>query len=222
MTSQSSDPGVTGTKLNRRKVHGGTPLRRAAERDQRHSQVMTTKVSLQIPEGLPFDEWERAGHQLTGIVNSSSWWLGDWLVYGKENYVDRYEYGIRAVGLQYQTLRNYAWVAGRFELPRRRAALSFQHHAEVASLPGEEQDRWLDQAEKLKWTTKQLREAIRAAREGARREVKQSESTRRLAVPDSHFEQWAEAAAHCGTDLRQWVFVTLNREADRLLEEHRE
>src|SRR6266545_6028251 len=91
--------------------------------------VLMTRVGLCIPADLSYEDWERAGSQLAGIVDSSSWWLGDWLVYGKKQYSDRYRRAIHAAGLQYQTLRNYAWVARRFELNRRRPKLSFQHHA---------------------------------------------------------------------------------------------
>ena len=49
--------------------------------------------------------------------------------------------------LDYQTLRNYAWVARRFPAGRRRAGVSFAHHAEVARLPEPEQDYWLRRAE---------------------------------------------------------------------------
>ncbi|MFE5123432.1 LmbU family transcriptional regulator [Streptomyces sp. NPDC056669] len=181
--------------------------------------MLTTDVGLQIPDELPFEDWERAGRQLSGIVNSSTWWLGDWLVYGKEHYSDRYERGLLAAGLQYQTLRNYAWVAGRFELHRRRPALSFQHHAEVASLSAEEQDRWLDHAEKLKWSTKQLREGIRLAREDDAREAETEDTARRLMVPDGNLKRWHRAAAQSGTDLRQWVLTTLDQAAKAALEE---
>lgn len=191
--------------------------------DGRHrGQVLTTKVGLQIPVGLTFEDWERAGRQLSGIVNSSCWWLGDWLVYGKDHYSDRYEWGITAAGLQYQTLRNYAWVSRRFEMSRRRSALTFQHHAELASLPVEEQERWLDQAEQQGWTTKQLRRAIRLARADGRREVSQADTTRQLAVPDSRLRWWHKAAVKSGVELEQWVLATLDNAAEQILEELQE
>jgi hypothetical protein len=42
---------------------------------------------------------------------------------------------------------NYAWVARRFELSRRRDTLTFGHHAELAALREPEQGSWLDQAQ---------------------------------------------------------------------------
>ncbi|MFD3522133.1 LmbU family transcriptional regulator [Streptomyces sp. NPDC058653] len=173
---------------------------------------------------MAFEDWERAGRQLSGIVDSSSWWLGDWLVYGKDHYADRYERGVRAAGLRYQTLRNYAWVSRRFELGRRRAGLSFQHHAELASLRVDEQEGWLDRAEELGWTTKQLRGAVRLAREDGVAEVGQAEvgqavATRRLAVPGSRLEWWHKAAERSGIDFDVWVLAALDSAAERLLED---
>jgi hypothetical protein len=193
--------------------------RRAGGDDSRRGQVLTTKVGLQIPAGITFEDWERAGRQLSGIVDSSSWWLGDWLVYGKDHYTDLYQRGIRAAGLRYQTLRNYAWVSRRFEFNRRRSALSFQHHAELASLPVAEQELWLDRAEQMKWTTKQLRNAIRDVREDEEQGVRQAESTRRLAVPGNRLQWWHKAAEQSGIDFEQWVLATLDTAAERVLEE---
>jgi hypothetical protein len=176
-------------------------------------------VGLCIPGGLAFEEWERAGRQLSGLLNSSSWWLGDWLVYGKDHYADRYELGIRTAGLQYQTLRNYAWVSRRFEVNRRRHALSFQHHAELASLHIDEQETWLDRAERMKWSTKQLRNALRAQREGTAEQTDAGAATRRLAVPDNRLQWWHKAAEQAGTELSEWVMATLDAAAEQVLQE---
>jgi hypothetical protein len=54
-------------------------------------------------------------------------------------------------------------VAGRFELSRRRDSLSFGHHAEVAALPGPEQDFWLRKAEEFGWPVRRLRREVRAS-----------------------------------------------------------
>lgn len=182
-------------------------------------EVLTTRVGLQIPMGVSFETWERAGRQLAGIVDSSAWWLGDWLVYGKDNYADRYQRGIRAVGLKYQTLRNYAWVSRRFEIVRRRHRLTFQHHAEVASLPQEEQEHWLDQAEKMRWTTKQLRNSIQQTRDSGRKMDDRSVGARRLVVPGNHLEWWHKAAERSGIDFEKWVLITLDQAAEQVLED---
>jgi len=185
-------------------------------------QVLMSGVGLRISNDLSYEDWEKAGRQLSGIVDSSSWWLGDWLVYGKKNFSDRYVRAIRTAGLQYQTLRNYAWVARRFDLSRRRSRLSFQHHAEVASLPTEEQDWWLDRAEQASWTTKQLRTQIRAVRSEAAGTIVAKERAAmipRIEVPNRRLVWWRKAADQSGFDFDRWVLATLDQAAAQALEE---
>ncbi|MEU8792994.1 LmbU family transcriptional regulator [Streptomyces sp. NPDC048643] len=200
-------------------AQGAPQPSRAVGSGARRGQVLTTRVGLQMPELMAYDEWERAGRQLADVLDSSSWWLGDWLVYGKDHYTDRYQRGIRAVGLSYQTLRNYAWVSRRFPHPRRRAALSFQHHAELASMPAEEQDRWLERAERQEWTTKQLRSALRAARRSEQQPPLAAEAGQRLDLPGSRLQWWHRAAEQLGVDFEQWVTATLDRAAATALQD---
>jgi hypothetical protein len=125
--------------------------------------VLVPRIGLQFPARLPFQRWLSVGQQLSAVATSSAWCLGDWLAYGQDNYGSRYQKAVERTGLVYQTLRNYVWVARRFELSRRRETLSFGHHAEVASLPQPEQDFWLRKAEELGWSTSQLRHQVRAS-----------------------------------------------------------
>nr|WP_042178475.1 LmbU family transcriptional regulator [Kibdelosporangium sp. MJ126-NF4]CEL13201.1 conserved hypothetical protein present in several antibiotic biosynthetic clusters [Kibdelosporangium sp. MJ126-NF4] len=179
-----------------------------------------TRVGLQIPPGLSFSDWERTGRRLSDIVDSSAWWLGDWLVYGKKNYADRYHRAIQAAGLRYQTLRNYAWVARQFDLERRRSELTFQHHTEVASLPLDEQDRLLDQAVREEWTTKQLRSAIQLERTGSTKQERSADDGgSRIEVPNSRLGTWQRAAACSGVELANWVLTTLDQAAEEVLNE---
>jgi hypothetical protein len=85
------------------------------------------------------------------------------LVYDEAAYHGSYRDAIAQTSLDYQTLRNYAWVARRFSLSRRRDSLSFGHHAEVAALPEAEQDFWLRKADERGWAVKRLRREVRAS-----------------------------------------------------------
>jgi hypothetical protein len=125
--------------------------------------VVVPRVGLRFPARLPFEAWVAVGRQLSAVATSSAWCLGDWLAYGQDTYRKRYEKAVEGTGLDYQTLRNYVWVARRFELSRRREMLSFGHHAEVASLREPEQDFWLRKAEELGWSTSRLRQQVRAS-----------------------------------------------------------
>ncbi|MEU4168951.1 LmbU family transcriptional regulator [Streptomyces sp. NPDC026665] len=126
-------------------------------------QATVQKSGMVLPPNLPERSWERIGANLRELVNSSAWWLADWLLYGEATYGwRRYKEAIERTGLDYQTLRNYAWVARRFEHHRRRDSLSFAHHAEVTRLSPPEQDYWLRRAEQQKWSRNELRRAVRA------------------------------------------------------------
>jgi hypothetical protein len=118
---------------------------------------------LQLPFRMPFERWVVIGRQLSTVDTSLAWCLGDWLIYGEAAYEGRYRDAIEQTSLEYQTLRNYAWVARRFSLSRRRDSLSFGHHAEVAGLPEAEQDYWLRTAENLGWSRNRLRREVRAS-----------------------------------------------------------
>ena len=112
-------------------------------------------------------EWTAQGRRLGQIGRGVGWWIGDWLRYGHERFGERYPLAARVTGLDTQTLMNLCWVASRFEPHRRRQELSFSHHAELAALPDEEQDRWLALAIDERMSVRCLREALRGARRAA-------------------------------------------------------
>jgi hypothetical protein len=126
-------------------------------------QVFMPRIGMRFPRQLSYDKWLGIGRQLATVQTSSAWCLGDWLIHGEDVYSGRYRDAIEHTSLDYQTLRNYAWVARRFSLSRRRANLSFAHHAEVAGLPEHEQDFWLRKAEELSWSRNRLRQEVRGS-----------------------------------------------------------
>ncbi|MFC6524872.1 LmbU family transcriptional regulator [Nonomuraea rubra] len=174
--------------------------------------VLARPTSLSLAEEVTLDEWKHVGQQIFLISDSSAWWLGDWLNYGRDRYPDRYRRALAETALDYQTLRNYAWVAGRFSHQRRRAALSFQHHAEVASLPEGEQERWLDEAERRGWTRNRLRAMIRPVQG---RSLPTLQETVRISVRTSadQMRVWEEAAGRTALELHEWMVVILNEAA---------
>lgn len=175
--------------------------------------VLTTRVGLKISTALTFERWQSTGSQISRIVDSSAWCLGDWLVYGQKEFSDRYLRAIEACGLDYQTLRNYAWVARKFELDRRRETLSFQHHAEVSSVPPDEQDKWLDLAEEFNWSRNELRRNIRAHRQRDTKSEPPKEYLPKLSVPADRVRRWRKAAELSGDKFEQWVLQALDEAA---------
>jgi hypothetical protein len=127
---------------------------------------------------LAVADWVRQGRWLGALGRGSGWWIGDWVRYGNARYGDRYGAAARVTGYDQHSLRNMAYVAGRFEVSRRRAALSFSHHAELAALPAEEQELWLDRAESEDLSLRSLRSEMRTARRRAASRVSRAEARR--------------------------------------------
>jgi hypothetical protein len=114
-----------------------------------------------VVHGAPsLEEWEGVGEMLQRLHKATPWALGDWLNYGEDHYGEAFSQALAASGLELQTLKNYKWVAGKIEPSRRRDVLPFALHAEVASLPVEQQNEWLDKAEAEGMTRSELRSAI--------------------------------------------------------------
>jgi hypothetical protein len=95
--------------------------------------------------------------------SSSAWCLGGRLVYGEDAYSGRYRNAIEQTSLDYQTVRNSAWVARRFSLSRRRDTLTRAHHAEEARPPQPEEDVSLRKAMEMSWSRNRLRQEVRAS-----------------------------------------------------------
>jgi len=170
---------------------------------------------MQLPPQISLERWRQIGDHIGGIHNSSAWWLADWLIYGQQKYPDRYRRAIAETSLDYQTLRNYVWVARKFPVSRRRDRLSFQHHAEVSSLPAPDQDRWLDLAEASGWSVKELRRQFRAASDERQA---QFIVIMKLSVPVEKKRNW-QAAAHAEhQDLPEWIVHVMDNAAEKALD----
>jgi hypothetical protein len=152
---------------------------------------------------MTFENWLVIGRRLSRITNASPWWLGDWLIYGRRAYGERYKAALDVTDLDYQTLRNYAWVARKFPVSRRRDRLSFQHHAEVASLPEPEQDLWLKRADAAQWSKTELRRRIAAVKGRSRSEP--APVTLRFEIDPERALRWQAAAAAAGQELSEWI-----------------
>jgi hypothetical protein len=161
-----------------------------------------TPVGLRLPASLSFEGWQALGRRIGSITNASSWWLGDWAFYGEGRYGEKYKQAIAVTGLDYQTLRNYAWVAGRFDVSRRRDKLSFGHHAELAALSEHEQDEWLDQAERGRWSRNELRTHLRNEK---RTRIPGGVERVRLNVDSARVQRWKAAAEAERLDLTDWL-----------------
>ncbi|MFD6156621.1 LmbU family transcriptional regulator [Nocardia sp. NPDC060256] len=176
-----------------------------------------TRVGLRIRSPLSYSTWEHAGIRLADAHNSSAWCLGDWLVYGEDRFEGRYRKAINEVKLDYQTLRNYAWVVRRFPLERRKPNLSFQHHAEVAALPPEKQEFWLERAERFGWSRNQLRGYLRGG-EGKGPLPSPAKVLGGISVSKEQLSRWMDAAERETRPLADWVLAHLDGAAAEVLD----
>jgi hypothetical protein len=182
----------------------------------RSTPALTKRTGLTIPNNVSIEDWKEIGNRIFVLSNSSVWWLGDWLVYGQEHYPNRYRRAIEETSLDYQTLRNYAWIAKRYPLHRRRAKLSFQHHAELASLPDEQQDEWLSRAEKFGWSRNMLRNKLKASKSIEKQPDKPLKL--QVQVAPEQQQRWQEAASAADQDLFSWMVLVLDGAANTTLE----
>jgi hypothetical protein len=127
-------------------------------------QAAPSALSLPLDPDLPYDRWATMGRALGLMDRAARWWIGDWLNFGEQRYGERHGQALEDTGLAFGTLRNIAWVARRFPPSRRRDTPAWYMHAEVASLPPEQQDAWLDLVAKEGWNRQQLRESVQQAR----------------------------------------------------------
>ena len=107
-----------------------------------------------------FDEWLQCGEFINRAKDSVHFWIGDWLNFGEFKWGEKYLEAVKASGYDIGTLRNDKWVADKVDLSRRRDTLSFDHHATVADLEPEEQDKLLSDAEAKKLNSKAFRSYV--------------------------------------------------------------
>lgn len=120
-----------------------------------------TETELRLPADLEYESYEALAIMLGRVKRSTSWLIGDFILFGESVYGEKYAQAADMTGLAPQTLANYASICKHIPPSRRRPGVSFSLHGEVAYLSPKEQTQWLDQAEAEGWTKEVLRSAIR-------------------------------------------------------------
>lgn len=127
--------------------------------------VSETPTGLQFDGETPIEVWAPLTVRLIVAHKRLEWALADCINFGESAYGDLYAQWVTETGLSKKTLANIASVGRSIERSRRREALSFAHHAEVAYLPIPEQNRLLEAAERASLTRYELRDEAREVRE---------------------------------------------------------
>ena len=126
--------------------------------------VEISATGLTISARLSYEEWFELGKNLQSIHRYVLFWLGDWLLWGEAKWGEKFSQGVELSGYSVQTLANAQWVSSRIEISRRSRELSWSHHQEVASLPPDEQDKFLQAAIDNEWRVHELIAAVRLSR----------------------------------------------------------
>lgn len=122
------------------------------------------KTGLSVIGDPSFEEWQNCGEFLKRAEKSVQFWIGDWLNYGEKKYGETYTQALEITDYEEGTLQNAKWVSSKVESSRRRELLSFSIHQEVAPLPPDEQEYWLEKAEVEGLSKNDLRHEIKHAR----------------------------------------------------------
>lgn len=157
--------------------------------------ISMTPTAWAVAGDMSLLEWSQSGRRLGIIGRGTGWWIGDWVNYGNARFGERYVRAARITGYDVQTLMNMVYVASHFEPSRRRPNLSFSHHAELAALPTDEQDYWLERAEAERLSVRCLREEVRRARRAAEAEAE-------LEVEENAEPDEGLVCPHCGAHFK--------------------
>lgn len=138
-------------------------------------------------ELIDFDGWAATGVWLETAHGAIQWWLGDWLLLGEARFGEAHAQALPELGVEPETLEQYAWLARNIPPSRRLFNLPWSVYRVVGALPEAEQRRWLERAERgnadgRPWTAAELRSAM---------------------------------ASEAGVALEQWVLVRCANEEDR-------
>ena len=110
----------------------------------------------------PLEQWEDAIAGMDQQMDSAPFWRGDLFNQGCEWYGDTAATSVfDPLKSNVKTWINNGSVCNRVEASRRRESLSYSHHAEVAYLDPEDQDKFLQLAIDEGLSVRKLREQIR-------------------------------------------------------------
>jgi len=126
------------------------------------------KTGLVVAGTPTIDEWQDCGRVLQRIEGAVQFWIGDWVNYGAHAYHEKYDAVVDDLGLDRQTVKNYAYVAQNVPSSLRRDDVLFSVHKELAPLPLKQQARILLIAAAEHLTVRDVKELIRSDAHGAK------------------------------------------------------
>ncbi|MEM6797978.1 MAG: hypothetical protein AAF589_00560 [Planctomycetota bacterium] len=119
-----------------------------------------TSTGVRISGKPELDAWKGPLHFALWCQRAGPWWIGDLLNAGEDGFGETFSQMCEGL-VSAEMLNRYASVSRRVPIGNRRASQSWSAHAAVARLRSEDQRRFLRQAEKLGWSSEELRVKVR-------------------------------------------------------------
>lgn len=117
-------------------------------------------LTLALPDDLHYPGWLEVGRGLAASKRNMDWLIGDWVGFGREHFPEQIALDLpmlaEAAG-DHASLKRIEKTVAAFPSHMRDASLSFEHHANVADLPGEDRLDLLRKAHAEKLSAKQIK-----------------------------------------------------------------
>src|SRR5690349_5638940 len=111
--------------MNSRQTSAETPMNTAI---QIAPGGQWSRTTLSLPEQMTLDEWLGVGATLREIEGSVQWWVGDWLLYGEEVFVEKLAKAAELTGYSTDRLKEARRVAAAFPPKERSDNLGWTHY----------------------------------------------------------------------------------------------
>ena len=114
-----------------------------------------------------YDRWQEEVLAAAQNYRSGAWSLADKLLEGMDRFGENMFYQcVGDTGLSQHTIENYLSLARAFPVSRRRESVAIGIHDAVRKLPEDEGNAVLQLAEKYGWTREQVRDRVKAWKQG--------------------------------------------------------
>lgn len=120
------------------------------------------KTNLTFKRDVSKDEWMSVFQALKQVEGCVQFWIGDCLAYRQQKW-GMYDDVAEETGYEKNTLREYKRISESVKSDIRMADLGFAHHQQVASLPPERQEFFLNKAVNEDLSVRELKAEIRKA-----------------------------------------------------------
>jgi len=124
-----------------------------------------------MKNNMTIQEWQEMATSFSNNLQTTSWAIGDWLLYGeqflkKRVTAEEYNKAVQATRLDITTLRSYASICRNIPQEERCNFLTFEHHKCLAPLKKELRQKWIEVATSGKIpSVKRLRMSVKHFRD---------------------------------------------------------